>query len=110
MFVSGTTHGYAGQVTRFGTAGDLAAGSISDPLMTEEAAIRQRARAVLGDTGRKALVNLRLPVLNATGIITPGKYVRYLDGSVSRVGLVRSTSIDAGLPEVWQTIGVETQV
>ncbi len=110
VFVSGTTHGYAGQVTRFGTAGDLAAGSISDPLMTEEAAIRQRARAVLGDTGRKALVNLRLPVLNATGIITPGKYVRYLDGSVSRVGLVRSTSIDAGLPEVWQTIGVETQV
>lgn len=110
VFVSGTTHGYAAQVTRFGTAGDLVAASISDSLLTEEAAIRERARSVLGDTGRKAMVNLRLPVLNATGIIVPGKYVRYNDGAVSRVGLVRSTSIDAGLPEVWQTIGVETQV
>jgi hypothetical protein len=31
-----------------------------------------------------------------------------VDGGVSRVGIVRSTSVDASLPDVWQTIGVET--
>ena len=42
-----------------------------------------------------------------TGIVEPGTFVEYQDGRVARLGLVRSTRIEAGFPEVWQTLGVE---
>jgi hypothetical protein len=41
------------------------------------------------------------------GIIQPGAFVEYQDGSVTRLGLVRSTQVEAGMPEVWQTLGVQ---
>lgn len=59
-------------------------------------------------------MSLRLPVLAETGIIPPGKFVRYVDGGVTRIGLVRSTSAAIERTEdkltIWQTIGVETHV
>jgi len=108
VFLSGVSDGYLGQITRYGTPGDRIAPMLTDPLFTASEVLSQRGLAVLADTGRQAVVNLRLPVLNETGIIAPGKFVRYVDGGVSRVGIVRSTSVDASLPDVWQTIGVET--
>ena len=30
-----------------------------------------------------------------------------LDGSVARLGIVRSTRVEASFPEAWQTLGVE---
>lgn len=80
---------------------------VVDALITEPAAARQRGRAVLADTGPQFEVSLRLPVLEETGIIEPGAFVEYQDGSVTRRGLVRSTQIEAGMPEVWQTLGVQ---
>ncbi len=108
VFVSGQEVGVLGQVTRAGTAGDVLAPMVVDPLITEVAAARQRGLAVLADTGSQLEVSLRLPVLAETGIIEPGAFVEYHDGSVTRLGLVRSTQIDAGLPEVWQTLGVQS--
>jgi hypothetical protein len=108
VFVSGTSHGVLGQVTRAGTAGDAVAPMVTDPLITHVDAARQRGRAVLADTGPQELVGLRLPVLPATGVIAPGTLVRYVDGDEQRLGLVRSNELDVRLPEVWQTIGVET--
>ena len=81
---------------------------VVDALVTNATAARQRGIAVLADTGRQIEVSLRLPVLAETGIIVPGAFVDYQDGSVSRRGLVRSTQVEAGLPEVWQTLGVQT--
>lgn len=107
VFVSGQNAGVLGQVTRNGTAGNLIAPMIVDPLITEAAAARQRGLAVLADTGKQFEVGLRLPVLPETGIVEPGTFIEYQDGSVARIGLVRSTRIEAGLPEVWQTLGVE---
>jgi hypothetical protein len=46
-------------------------------------------------------------VLAETGIIEPGAFVEYQDGSVTRLGLVRATQVQAGFPEVWQTLGVQ---
>lgn len=111
VFVSGVGQGVLGQVTRTGTAGDLVAPMITDALagLTATSA-RQRGLPVLADVGRQAAVTLRLPVLAETGVIKPGKLVRYVDGSTVRVGMVRSTSVDVGMPEVFQTIGVETHV
>lgn len=110
VFVSGQSVGVLGQVTRAGTAGDLVAPMVTDALITAAAAARQRGTVVLADTGRQARVSLRLPVLPATGVIEPGKFVRYVDGATTRLGIVRSVNVDVGLPEVWQTLGVETHV
>ncbi len=107
VFVSGQELGVLGQVTRAGTAGDVLAPMVVDSLITEAAAARQRGIAVLSDTGRQIEVSLRLPVLSETGIIEPGAFVEYQDGSVTRLGLVRATQVQAGLIEVWQTLGVQ---
>ncbi len=111
VFVSGQDVGVLGQVTRAGTAGDVLAPMVVDPLITEAAAARQRGLHVLADTGRQIEVLLRLPVLAETGIIEPGAFVEYQDGSdgsiIRRLGLVRSTQVEAGMPEVWQTLGVQ---
>ena len=108
VFVSGQGAGVLGRVTRSGTAGDVAAPMVTDPLITAAAAARQRGINILADTGRIATVTLRLPVLYETGIITPGMFVRYNDAGVYRMGIVRSTAVEVSSPEVWQTIGVET--
>lgn len=108
VFVAGQEAGVLGQVTRTGTAGDVLAPMVVDALITQAAVARQRGIAVLADTGRQIEVTLRLPVLPETGIIEPGAFIAYQDGGVARLGLVRSTRIDAGLPEVWQTLGVQS--
>ncbi len=108
VFVSGQDVGVLGQVTRTGTAGDVLAPMVVDALITEAAAARQRGIAVLADAGQQIEVSLRLPVLAETGIIEPGAFVEYQDGSVTCLGLVRSTQIEAGMPEVWQTLGVQS--
>ena len=108
VFVSGQEAGVLAQVTRSGTAGDSLAPMVVDALITEAAVARQRGLAVLSDTGRQIEVSLNLPVLLETGIIEPGAFVQYRDSGVDRIGLVRSTQVQAGFPEVWQTLGVQT--
>jgi len=110
VFVSGVQQGVLGQVTRTGTAGELLAPMISDTLITHVDAARQRGLSVLANTGRQATVTLKLPVLPETGVITPGKFVKYVDGATTRIGVVRSVGVDIGSPEIFQTIGVETHV
>ena len=107
VFVSGQDAGVLGQVTRAGTAGNVLAPMVVDRLITEVAAARQRGLDVLADTGHQIEVSLRLPVLSETGVIQPGAFVEYQDGTVTRLGIVRATHIEAGMPEVWQTLGVQ---
>lgn len=108
VFVSGQGQGVLGQVTRAGTAGDQVAPMIVDALITHADAARQRGQSVLANTGRIANIGLKLPVLAETNIITPGKYVDFVDSGITRRGVVRSVQVEIGMPEVWQTIGVET--
>ncbi|CAJ0858313.1 hypothetical protein [Ralstonia mannitolilytica] len=110
VFVSGQAQGVLGQVTRAGTDGSILAPMVTDPLITHVDAARQRGLAILGDTGNQAHLSLRLPILQETGIILPGKFVQYVDEGVTRLGLVRGTAVETGMPEAWQTIGVETHV
>ncbi len=109
VFVSGTeSGGVLGQITRTGTAGDVGAPMITDPLITHADAARARGRPILADTGRQARITLELPILPETGIITPGKLVQYTDAGTTRRGLVRSTAVTAQLPTARQTIELET--
>ncbi|QGW82925.1 hypothetical protein [Variovorax paradoxus] len=111
IFVSGTTGaGVLGQVTRAGAAGGSVAPMVTHPLITNAIAARQRGLAELSNTGRQALVTLRMPVLAETGIIQPGALVRYVDGPTTRLGLVRSTAVSWDRPVLRQTIGLETHV
>lgn len=111
VFVSGSQVGILADVRRAGTTGGALAPMVTDALITATSAARQRGRAVLSDTGRQANVSLRLPVLELTGVIEPGNFVRYVDGGVTRLGIVRSTSVEVqGLANVWQQILVETHV
>lgn len=109
VYVSGQSVGVLGRITREGTAGDVLAQLVTDPLITEGAAARQRGTAILSDVGMQAHVTLRLPVLAETGILRPGHMIDYVDGLVTRRGIVRSTQVAVqGSANVWQSIGVET--
>lgn len=112
VFVSGQQTGVLGRVTRSGTAGDLLAPMVTDPLITSPIAARQRGTAILADTGRQAIVNLSLPVLAETGVIEPGKFVRYVDGATTRLGITRAVSVSfgAGATDLRQQITVETHL
>lgn len=108
VFVSGVQSGVLGQVTRTGTDGSNVAPMVTDPLITTADAARQRGLQVLADTGSQASITLRMPVLSETGIIVPGKMLKYTDGSTVRRGITRSVQVDVGSPEIWQTIQLET--
>lgn len=109
VFVSGESAGVLGQITRDGTAGDVLADMVTDPLITATEAARQRGLAILADSGDQVHYSLRLPVLEETGVIVPGKSVRYTEGADQRIGLVRSTSVEVRGAQVWQSIIVETR-
>lgn len=110
VFVSGVQHGVIGQVTRLGTAGDLVAPMVTDPLITHVDAARQRGLSELAKGGRWAEMNLKLPALPGVGVIHPGKFVRYNDGALDRLGIVRSLNVADDGKDIWQTIGVESYV
>lgn len=108
VFVSGVSAGVLGQVTRAGTDGASLAPMVTDALITHADAARQRGVRELAAGGRQAMVSLQLPVLETTGVIPPGKMVRYVDGSTTRVGITRSVQVDVRMPEIFQSIEVET--
>ena len=108
VYVMGTTAGVQALVKRTGTAADVQAQPVVDALITHADAARQRGTAILSDTGRRADVSLRLPVLEETGVVGRGNFVRYVDGSDSLLGIVRSVQIEATHGAAWQIIGVET--
>lgn len=110
VYVSGQRSGRLVRVTRQGTAGDVAAPMVVDQLITDVAAGRQRGLSVLAATGRGALVTLSAPVLPVAGIVDPGALIRYVDGGQVRLGMVRSLSVSVQMPQIRQTLGVETYV
>lgn len=110
LFVSGEGRSTIWDVTRGGTAGLIEAPMVVEQLATHADAARQRGISVLGDTGRQALVTLSLPVLQETGLILPGKLVRYVDGPTTRIGLVRSCAIEWRRPRLRQRITLETHI
>ena len=108
VHVSGQAQGVLAEVTRTGTAGNSVAPMVTDALITHADAARQRGLSVLANTGAQASVTLTLPVLQETGLILPGKFVRYTDGAVQRTGIVRASSVSWSRPTLRQTLQLET--
>jgi hypothetical protein len=107
VFVGGIGAGVFGPFTRAGTAGNVIAPQVNHALITHADAHRQRGIAELSDTGRQERITLNMQVLPETGVIVPGRFVRYL-GDAPVMGIVRATSIDWSRPRLRQTLEVET--
>lgn len=113
VFVSGQSMGVLGNVKRTATAGEIVAPMVTDSLITHATAARQRGGSILANTGRIASYALRMPAGVkdtddiSVGIIPPGKFVRYADNGVMKLGITRSVSVDIGSPDIFQTIGIE---
>lgn len=97
---------------RTGTAGDLPAPQITDDLVTDAVAGRQRGLAILSDTGRQIHSTYAAPVLaDYGGVLEPGQILDLVEGDTTTRNLVRSVRVEvAGLGSVWQHIGVEAHV
>lgn len=108
--VSGTTQGVLGIVTRAGTAGDVAAPMVSDPLITAQEAVLQRAQSILGPTGRQALIALDLPVLTGgtlPGVLQLNQLTEVIEPAETWRGLVRGVQVKVSGAKVRQTVTME---
>ncbi|CAM3348969.1 hypothetical protein [Paracidovorax anthurii] len=107
VFLSGMGTGVFGPFKRSGTAGTVLASAVTHALITHVDVHRARGIAELSDTGRQEHVTLRMQVLPEIGVIFPGQFVRHT-GDRTRMGIVRSTSIEWSRPSLRQIIGIET--
>ena len=109
-FVSGTNQGVIGQITRAGTAGNIIAPMVSDPLITHADAARQRGLSILADTGRQKHITLSLPILPESGIIQPGTMIRYTEQGTAHIGIARAVNVAVDFPKARQTVRIESHV
>lgn len=108
VYVIGGQGGRQDKIKRTGTAGDVYAPTVVDPLATDTVMTRQRGLRVIADTGRQVHISLRLPVLAATGIIKPGNLIEYTEQGKTHVGLSRAVSLHYEFPVIQQTVRIET--
>lgn len=113
VYVSGTTGGLVGRVKITGTDGLMLAPDVSSPLIGDATAARMRGQRVLGETGHIATYGLRTAVglrdedNQPIGVVVPGRFIRYIENGVPKIGLSRAVKVDVDSVEVWQTISVE---
>lgn len=109
IYVSGTTSaGVLAKVRKTGSGGINTMPMVTDPLITDVIAARQRGISELSKSGSVVNYQLNLPILSETGIITPGKVIRYVDNGNLRTGLSKSVSVNVALPTARQTINIVT--
>lgn len=108
VWIAGGANGRLDQVKRTGTAGDVLAPTVVDPLACDVIMTRQRGLRVIADTGRQVHLSLKLPVLAETGILRPGLLLEYTEQGQTHVGLSRAVSVTWGFPTASQIVKVET--
>lgn len=110
VYVSGQQQGAVGFVKLAGTSGSNLHPLVTDLLLTDEPALRQRGTAILGASGGQARVSIGLPLLTGAGepgVLSVGQLVRVLDPDGTWHGLVRSVSVSAQIPVITQTVVLE---
>lgn len=110
VFVSGRVDGGTAFVYLSGTSGERLAPMVTDDLLTETPALRQRGEAVLGAGGPQANVRITLPVLDGPtfpGVFEINWLCRIVEPGKTWYGVVRAVSVDVGFPSVTQTITLE---
>ncbi|MFA5172684.1 MAG: hypothetical protein WC426_14070 [Sulfuriferula sp.] len=96
VFVMGTTGaGRIGQITRDGTAGNLIAPSVSDPLITAVEASQQRGLAILGAAGKGWKVGVTGPVSADVPMLEDGQLIQLDPTGENQFGMVRGIQLSA---------------
>lgn len=108
VWIVGGDGGRREHIKRAGSAGDRHAPTVVDPLATDVIMTRQRGLRVLADTGRQALIGIKLPVLEEVGIILPGNLIEYSEQGQTHIGLSRAVSLHWEFPKCRQTVRIET--
>ncbi|MCP5451067.1 MAG: hypothetical protein H6972_11100 [Gammaproteobacteria bacterium] len=108
VWIVGGAGGRRDKVKRAGSAADRHAPTVVNPLATDAIMTRQLGLRVLADTGRQALIGIKLPVLEETGIILPGNLIEYSEQGQTHVGLSRAVSLRWEFPKCRQTVRIET--
>ena len=108
VWIVGGAGGRREHIKRAASAADRHAPTVVDPLATDPIMTRQRGLRVLADTGRQALIGIKLPVLEETGIILPGSLIQYNEQGQTHIGLSRSVALHWGFPKCRQTVRIET--
>lgn len=109
VYVSGTTQGVLAQVKRTGSAADKLAAMVTDALITQAPAARQRGLSILGAAGPQYAVRMELPVLTGVGqpgVLDVGQLVQ-VNAGVPWRGRVRAVSVSAKSPSLRQSITLE---
>nr|WP_295785150.1 hypothetical protein [Rhodoferax sp.] len=109
VYVSGTAQGVLAQVKRTGSAADKLAAMVTDALITDSVAARQRGLAILGTAGPQYNVRMDLPVLTGAGqpgVLDVGQLVQ-INASTPWRGRVRAVSVSAKSPTLRQSITLE---
>lgn len=109
VYVSGETQGVLAHVRRTATAGAVLAPMVTDALVTEIQAARQRGESILGPTGAMADVQLEIPILTGPtlpGVVDVGSLIE-VTGAQPWRGLVRGVSVASNWPTVRQTLTIE---
>ncbi len=110
VFLFGQQQGAAALVRLAGTSGANLHPSITDALLTDDAACAQRGAAVLGNSGDQQDHTLRLPVLTGAG--EPGVFelnwlARIVEPTVTWYGLVRRVQCQFGFGNLAQIVELE---
>lgn len=108
VWIVGGDGGRRDKVKRVGSAADRHAPTVVNPLATDVVMTRQLGLRVLADTGRQALVGIKLPVLEETGTILPGNLIQYNEQGETHIGLSRSVALHWEFPKCRQTVRIET--
>ena len=108
VFVSGTESGFLVKVTRAGTAGERPAATVTDPLLTEILACRERGRQVLAARANRKSLSVGT-ILNSAGsppgVLEPGALVEMVVGTARWLDEVMSCAIKVQFGKVTQTLG-----
>jgi hypothetical protein len=108
--VVGELGGVEGHIVRRGTAGVVLAPGVIDPLITHADAASQRARSVLGPSGRGYTHTMTVPLLTGgtnPGLILPGYLLQVDEPGLTWRGLVRGLTVTESNPTVRQQLVVE---
>lgn len=110
VYLSGQQAGALGFVQLDGTNGGTLHPLVTDLLLTEGPAIRQRGESILGASGEQARVTLALPVLQGVGepgVLSLGQIAQVRDPSSNWRGMVRAVSVTARHGSMSQSVTFE---
>lgn len=110
VYLSGQQGGLFGYVHLNGTNGATLHPFVTDLLLTDVPALRQRGTAILGSSGQQARQTITLPVLTAPGqpgVVDLGYTVRVMDPAGDWVGICRSVSVQIDHGRMRQTLTLE---